>query len=118
MIDGELIRRSFKYVHGSSTLDAKRSPAYTDRIIYSVPGPSKKYSSVPKIDCDSYTSHEIFWSDHRPVSASFSVDVRVVDEDKRREEFVAAERALEKLEELYKPSLEFSTTNVEFGDIR
>lgn len=110
--------RSYKYVHGSSTLDARRSPAYTDRILHTLPGPSTKHSPPTPISCASYTSHEIFWSDHRPVSASYTVQVRVADQDKKREEYVAVERELEKLEEVYRPSLEVIGTNVEFGDVQ
>ncbi len=99
-------------------MDTKRSPAYTDRIVYSIPASARVYSTPADLSCTGYTSHEIFWSDHRPVSASYNIAVRAVDEDKRREAYVAAERELEKLEEMYRPSLEILETNIDFGDVK
>ena len=43
--------------------------------------------------------------------------MRVVDELKRREEYVVAERELERLEEVYRPSLEVQDTSLDFGDV-
>jgi hypothetical protein len=40
--------------------------------------------------------------------------VRVVEEETRRAEYVAVERELERLEEVYKPALEVGQTNIEF----
>ncbi|OXG45099.1 inositol-polyphosphate 5-phosphatase [Cryptococcus neoformans Th84] len=104
---------TFKYVHGSSTLDTKRSPAYTDRILYSFPSPTST-SSTPLSPCiplsvkkGGYTSHEeLKWSDHRPVSCVFEVGVRKVDAEKRREGSRRAQKELDRLEEVWRPSLE------------
>lgn len=112
--DGGLERNStFKYVHGSSTLDTKRSPAYTDRILYSFPCPTST-SPTPLSPCvpvsinkEKYTSHEeLKWSDHRPVSCVFEVGVRKVDVEKRREGSRRAQKELDRLEEVWRPSLE------------
>jgi hypothetical protein len=51
------------------------------------------------------------------VSATFDVEVRVADEEKRKAEYVAVERELERLEELYRPSLQINSTSVEFGNV-
>ncbi|KIR79357.1 inositol-polyphosphate 5-phosphatase [Cryptococcus gattii EJB2] len=104
---------TFKYVHGSSTLDTKRSPAYTDRILYSFPCPTST-SPTPLSPCvpvsinkEKYTSHEeLKWSDHRPVSCVFEVGVRKVDVEKRREGSRRAQKELDRLEEVWRPSLE------------
>ena len=110
--------RTFKYVHGSSTLDVRRAPAYTDRILHTLPPPSTVHSPPTEVFCQAYTSHPILWSDHRPVSATYTVHVRVADEDRRRQEYVGVERELEKLEEVYRPALEVDGTNVEFGEVK
>ncbi|WVO23706.1 uncharacterized protein IAS62_005061 [Cryptococcus decagattii] len=106
---------TFKYVHGSSTLDTKRSPAYTDRILYSFPCPTSTAPTplspcVPlSINKEQYTSHEeLKWSDHRPVSCVFEVGVRKVDVEKRREGSRRAQKELDRLEEVWRPSLEIS----------
>jgi hypothetical protein len=43
--------------------------------------------------------------------------VRVIEEEARRAEYVAVERELERLEEVYKPALEVGQTNIEFGAV-
>lgn len=43
--------------------------------------------------------------------------MRVVDEESRRAEYVAVERELERLEEVYKPALEVGKTSIEFGAV-
>ncbi|KIR43959.1 inositol-polyphosphate 5-phosphatase [Cryptococcus deuterogattii 99/473] len=117
---GGLERNStFKYVHGSSTLDTKRSPAYTDRILYSFPCPTST-SPTPLSPCvpvsinkEKYTSHEeLKWSDHRPVSCVFEVGVRKVDVEKRREGSRRAQKELDRLEEVWRPSLEIKVLPV------
>lgn len=108
--------RSFKYVHGSKTLDTRRAPAYIDRILWSFP--SIPTSPPPSVTCKEYTSHEILWSDHRPVSASFRVEARVADEGNRSIELAGVRKDLDKLEEIYRPSLVIEGTSLEFGDVR
>ena len=104
-------------MHGSSTLDTRRSPAYTDRILYYRPKTNPVHSPPTEITGLSYTSHEIFWSDHRPVSGAYEVDVRVADEEKRRASYVEVERELDKLEELYRPHLEVRGANLDYGEV-
>ena len=108
---------TFKYVLGSTTYDQKRAPAYTDRIVYSIP-PTAAHSPPTNVKCERYSSHEIFWSDHRPVSATFTIDVRVKDDGKRREEYLAVQNELGKLEEVYRPALDIEASNLEFGDVK
>ncbi|KAK8845296.1 hypothetical protein IAR55_006009 [Kwoniella newhampshirensis] len=107
---------SFKYVHGSKTLDTRRAPAYTDRILWSLPPITT--SPPPTISCQQYTSHEILWSDHRPVSAVYTLEARVVDEGNQSIELAGIRKELDKLEEIYRPSLEIEGTSLDFGDVR
>ncbi|KAL7419973.1 hypothetical protein Q5752_004936 [Cryptotrichosporon argae] len=99
---------SFKYVHGSTTFDPKRPPAYTDRVIH--------LSRGPTIAPRSYASHDILWSDHLPVSAAFDVGVRVADDAGRAAELAVVQSELDKLEEIWRPSLGV-TDAVEFGEV-
>ncbi|OCF43755.1 hypothetical protein I317_02359 [Kwoniella heveanensis CBS 569] len=108
---------TFKYVHGSTTHDLRRAPAYTDRIIYHYPTNPYTASSTFDLKCDEYTSHDILWSDHRPVTASYSAQVRVADESSRGVELAAVMKELDRLEEVYRPSLEIDGTSLEFGQV-
>lgn len=151
----KLIDSTYKYIHGSSTLDDRRAPAYTDRILWklpplpdlekqstytsinSLPGSfpqgeeispadstadiqekKEKTDSRHSVQCERYESHEILWSDHRPVTGTYSTDVRVVDVDKRRHAVSEARRTLERLEELWRPSLKIGRTEIDFGRTR
>ncbi|TXT06026.1 hypothetical protein VHUM_03499 [Vanrija humicola] len=100
---------SFKYVHGSITLDPKRAPAYCDRILH--------LSRGTTVESKQYASHDLLWSDHLPVTSTYSVDVRVVDEAKRGEELVECQCELDKLDELFRASLEVNTGEVDFGEV-
>ncbi|WVW81619.1 hypothetical protein I302_103614 [Kwoniella bestiolae CBS 10118] len=109
---------TFKYVHGSTTHDLRRAPAYTDRIVYDLPANEHTLPSSFELQCDEYTSHDILWSDHRPVTGSFRAQVRVVDESSRGVELASVMKELDRLEEVYRPSLEIEGTSLEFGDVR
>lgn len=97
-------------MHGSVTLDSKRAPAYTDRVLYR----ARNTPVFPK----KYNSHDLLWSDHLPVSSTFSVDTRVLDVTKRNEEIVAIQVELDKLNELYRPSLELQEEEIDFGEVQ
>ncbi|WRT63490.1 uncharacterized protein IL334_000395 [Kwoniella shivajii] len=109
---------TFKYVHGSTTHDLERGPAYTDRILYDLPVNEYTPPSSLGLKCDEYTSHDILWSDHRPVTATYTAQVRLVDESSRGVELASVMKALDRLEEVYRPSLEIEGTSLEFGEIR
>ncbi|WVR03400.1 hypothetical protein IAU60_000391 [Kwoniella sp. DSM 27419] len=108
---------TFKFVHGSTTHDLRRGPAYTDRVLYTLPANPYTPTAAHALQSNEYTSHEILWSDHRPVSATYTAQVRVVDESSRAVEFGAVMKELDRLEEVYRPSLEIETTSLEFGSI-
>lgn len=109
--------RSFKYVHGSTTLDTRRPAAYTDRVLYRVPTGASALEEE-RVKTGKYTSHEILWSDHRPVSCSFEVAVRVPDEEKRKVDLGVVRSELDKLDEEWAPAIELDHNEVEFGDAR
>ncbi|KAK4689100.1 inositol polyphosphate 5-phosphatase INPP5B/F, partial [Tremellales sp. Uapishka_1] len=100
---------TFKYVHNSLEFDYKRAPAYTDRILFVSPDNSTI--------CCAYKSHPILWSDHLPVSASFEVQARVVDEAKQKIALDEIAREFDKLEQVYQPSLHIPDDGLEFGQI-
>jgi len=70
------------------------------------------------VTAGTYTSHDILWSDHRPVTCDFQVEVRVVDEEKRKVELAQVRSELDKLDEEWAPSIEVDQLEVDFGDIR
>jgi hypothetical protein len=100
---------SYKYVHGSVTLDPKRAPAYCDRVLY--------IARNDEVTPNRYACHDILWSDHLPVTATFSLAARVVDEKKRTEELLKCQGELDRLDEMYRPSLAVDVEDVEFGDV-
>nr|ODN77240.1 hypothetical protein L203_06319 [Cryptococcus depauperatus CBS 7841] len=126
---------TFKYVHGSSTLDTKRAPSYTDRILYTLPSSTltspTSLSPAPTITPSEYKSHPVFWSDHRPVSCTFSMTIRKVDFEKRKEMLSQVQKELDRLEWAWRPSLEIEILDddskepqgleresIEFGEMR
>jgi len=66
---------TYKFKMGTDVYDAKRRPAWTDRILYKVN--TGNYDKVDlQLHQDTYTSHPIFLeSDHKPVSSNFRIDV-------------------------------------------
>lgn len=62
-----------------------------------------------------YRRHEIFSSDHRPVSAVFDIDVNTVDVEKRNEIVDGIHRSLRKLQNLVRPRISLSTTVIDLG---
>jgi phosphatidylinositol-bisphosphatase len=106
-------------VHGSTTLDTRRPAAYTDRVLYKVAESSTESTADAGIvKTGVYTSHEILWSDHRPVSCTFDVSVRIPDEAKRKAELAIARSELDKLDEEWAPAIEVDNKELEFGDVR
>ena len=68
---------TYKYDVGSNNYDTsekRRAPAWCDRILYRGPG------KIKQID---YCRHELWLSDHRPVSGVFKIRVKKITEDKR-----------------------------------
>lgn len=91
----------------------RRRPAYTDRILYI-------HSSFVDVQQKTYTSHpEITMSDHRPVSANFSVGTWNIDGQSyylRARELARHLGHFEELEDI--PRLNVDISELSFGDIR
>jgi len=73
---------TYKYDPNTSQYDTsekKRVPAWTDRILWRT-----YFDDVQgwHIDLESYNRSEILLSDHRPISALFSVDIKKTDKEK------------------------------------
>ena len=68
---------TYKYDVGSNNYDTsekRRAPAWCDRILYRGPG------KIKQID---YRRHELWLSDHRPVTGVFKIRVKKIIENKR-----------------------------------
>ncbi|EGC35666.1 hypothetical protein DICPUDRAFT_78660 [Dictyostelium purpureum] len=71
---------TYKYDLNTNRYDTsqkQRAPAYTDRILWA----NKVHHDLRQLY---YTRHEIFSSDHRPVSSYFQVEVTKIDKEKER----------------------------------
>ncbi|KAJ3480254.1 hypothetical protein NLG97_g8114 [Lecanicillium saksenae] len=82
---------TYKYDVGTDRYDTsekRRSPAWCDRLLYRANG---------KIEQLDYGRHEIKVSDHRPVSGSFKLRVKAVDDRKRAQVVMEAHNAFEDL---------------------
>jgi len=70
---------TYKYNVGSDEYDTsekKRTPAWCDRIYYR--------GAIGKITPVNYQRHEVYASDHRPVSAAFVASVKEVDPQRKQ----------------------------------
>jgi hypothetical protein len=70
------------------------------------------------VTAGTYTSHDVLWSDHRPVTCDFEVKVRIADEEKRKTELAQVRSELDKLDEEWAPSIEVDKLELDFGDTR
>lgn len=92
--------------------DFKRKPAWTDRILY-IPGPT---CQVKQLSYESYP--QIKMSDHRPVSADFTVDVDLYDKDERYEDIGRFYGELDYLDAPHeRGELILDHTDIEFGKL-
>lgn len=110
----------------------KRKPAWTDRVLWRDRVRSTARDVIKDItatDADAggkaggmrasaYRRHEIFMSDHRPVSATFDVDIDIINSTKRNKTVEDIHRNLRKRQNLLRPRLSLSPSMiVEFGKI-
>ena len=69
---------TYKYDQGTKNYDTKklRTPSWTDRVLFS--------QTMPCLRLQKYGRSEITISDHRPIFAQFSANIRRVDADAKQ----------------------------------
>jgi phosphatidylinositol-bisphosphatase len=85
----------------------KRTPAWCDRILYRGNG----------IRTRSYRRHEIFASDHRPVSGLFTVPIQQIDRERRQAVYDRLWREMSRRENETIPRLAVSENDIVLGTI-
>ncbi|KAK7791378.1 hypothetical protein R5R35_007912 [Gryllus longicercus] len=105
-------RPTYKYDPGTDTWDSSeknRAPAWCDRVLWKGEG----------IEQVSYRSHpELKISDHKPVSALFDSQIRVIDAVKYRRIHEEVMKKLDKLENEFLPQVMVDNTEVVFDTLR
>eukprot|EP00166_Cyanidium_caldarium_P005433 ctg_660.g349 len=86
----------------------KRTPAWCDRVLY----------RGQNVRVRSYRRHEVFFSDHRPVSCMLSVPVRQVDRDRRQAVLDRLWRDVNRRENELLPRLAVSDNDLFLGTVR
>lgn len=85
----------------------KRTPAWCDRILYRGNG----------IRVRSYRRHEIFASDHRPVSGVFTVPIQQIDRERRQAVYDRLWREMSRRENETIPRLAVSENDIVLGTV-
>lgn len=103
---------TYKYDPGTDNWDSSekgRAPAWCDRILW-------KGDTITSI---AYRSHpELRISDHKPVSAIFDAQIRVIDMTKYRKVHEEVMKKLDKLENEFLPQVMVDTTDIIFDVLK
>ncbi|XP_078050429.1 oculocerebrorenal syndrome of Lowe isoform X2 [Augochlora pura] len=103
---------TYKYDLGTDNWDSSeksRSPAWCDRILW-------KGDAITSIE---YRSHpELRISDHKPVSALFDSQIRIIDMAKYRKIHEEVMKKLDKLENEFLPQVMVDTTEIIFDTLK
>eukprot|EP00871_Galdieria_phlegrea_P001202 jgi/Galph1/2082/GphlegSOOS_G760.1 len=86
----------------------KRTPAWCDRILYRAKVPF----TVRQL---SYQRHELYSSDHRPVSALFEAKFKRTNKNKKSQVIAEVQRMLEQRENELRPQLSLSSQQIYLG---
>ncbi|CAE1246042.1 INPP5B_F [Acanthosepion pharaonis] len=112
-LEGEVnFKPTYKYNSGTDDWDSSeksRIPAWCDRILW-------KGNCVCQ---NSYQSHnELKISDHKAVSAVFSVGLKVIDQEKSKKVYEDIMKRLDRIENEYLPQVKIDTTDFTFEDVK
>jgi len=86
----------------------KRTPAWCDRVLWK----AKQSSNIRQI---SYQRHELYSSDHRPVSALFEAKFKRTNKNKKNEVIAEVQRMLEQRENELRPKISLSSQDISLG---
>ncbi|XP_041988020.1 type II inositol 1,4,5-trisphosphate 5-phosphatase [Aricia agestis] len=103
---------TYKYDPGTDNWDSSekhRAPAWCDRIFY-------KGSKITQLAYRSHPTLNI--SDHKPVSALFKSEIKIVDDEKYRKIYEEVIKQLDKLENEMIPQVNVDITDVDFGIVK
>ena len=105
-------RPTYKYDPGTNNWDSSekcRPPAWTDRVLW-------MGENVSQMD---YRSHEnLSVSDHKPVSATFKVGIKVIDKARRQKIKEEIMKKLDMLENDFLPQVMVDQTDIIFDEVR
>mmetsp|Transcript_18492 Transcript_18492/g.25929 ORF Transcript_18492/g.25929 Transcript_18492/m.25929 type:complete len:463 (-) Transcript_18492:8-1396(-) len=108
---------TYKYDPGTSQYDTSeksRTPAWCDRILWHL-GSSNGEDSLQQL---SYMRHELFSSDHKPISSLFQVKVKRVIQEKRHKVYQDVVSLLDKIENENRPTATVDTNHIQFDNVK
>ncbi|XP_038207935.1 type II inositol 1,4,5-trisphosphate 5-phosphatase [Zerene cesonia] len=103
---------TYKYDPGTDNWDSSekhRAAAWCDRIFW-------KGDRITQLAYRSHPALNI--SDHKPVSALFSSEIKIIDEEKYRKIYEEVIKQLDKLENELIPQVKVDVTEVDFGTVK
>nr|CAB3264549.1 inositol polyphosphate 5-phosphatase OCRL-1 [Phallusia mammillata] len=125
--EGDLtFRPTYKYNPGTDQWDTSekcRMPAWCDRILWRESALQQNANSSKKpfkaVNLLKYRSHPALKiSDHKPVSALFKLDVKIIDQEKYRKVYEEEIRRLDRLENEWLPTMALSNHTLDFGVVK
>ena len=105
-------RPTYKYDLGTNNWDSSekcRTPAWTDRILW---------RGENLCQTEYRSSEALTASDHKPVSASFKLGVKVIDKSKRQKIKTEIMKKLDMLENDFLPAVMVDQTEIIFDEVR
>lgn len=105
---------TYKYVPGTNEYETRtdkklRAPAWCDRVLWYT------MNSRETVRVIEYDRSDIHLSDHKPVYASFQVDVQQVSKRKEREVFAVVATLMDRFENESKPRIEIVDKFIDLG---
>lgn len=122
-------RDNNEYAKKENENQVSRTPSWTDRVLWrdrirtaprTVPSDRQHANEQTGrgIKLNLYRRHEIFSSDHRPVSAEFSLECRIINIKARNLVVQKIHRQLARRENALRPRLIVSSMSVHVGDVK